>query len=71
MLFTDQDIKLLQSLANTDDKKQMILRLVVTAMMQGTTITAPEMTRVTQIIMNTLNHTDANTSKTSKNNSAV
>ena len=57
MIFTKQDKKLLDTVANTEDKKEMILRLVTESMMRGTNITAPEMKTVLQIIHTALYET--------------
>jgi len=58
MIFNKQDKKLLDTIANTEDKKDMLLRLVTEAMMRGTNITAPEMKTVLQIIHTALYETE-------------
>jgi len=57
MIFTIEDKLKVLRLLKKQDSKELVIRLFVSAMMQGTNITAPEMTNCTQIVINTLKET--------------
>ena len=71
MVLTTYDKKAILAIANTQDKKEVIVRMFVSAMMQGTNITAPEMRQCTQIVINTLKDVEVKEPNQSKKNQAV
>jgi hypothetical protein len=54
MIFTKQDISEVNKIANTQEKKELLVRMFVSAMISGTNITAPEMRACSQQVINTL-----------------
>jgi len=71
MIFTKEDKQLIQGIANTQDKKEVIVRMFVAALMQGTNVTAPEMRNCTQIVINSLKEVETSKPKNSRKNEAV
>lgn len=71
MVFTDADRKMIQGIMNTQDKKELVLRMFVSAMMQGTNITAPEMKQCSQLVINSLREDAGASGKISKKSQAV
>jgi hypothetical protein len=54
MLISKQDLALVKGVVNTQDKQEVIIRLFASALISGTTITAPEMRSVIQILTNSI-----------------
>lgn len=54
MVFTEQDVQDVNAMANTQAKKELLVRMFVSAMISGTNVTAPEMRACSQQIINTL-----------------
>ena len=50
MVLTSDDKRILEEILNTEDKKNLVIRLCATAMLEGSTIPAHEMQRTLQVV---------------------